>query len=255
MITPGELRREAREREQRGSPATPTATVVHSHFRCGDRLHEHGERVARRLRDSHHLGQLADGDVEAEPDDEALEHGPREEAGDEPHPREPADDVDHADHQRQRNGQGDVVRRARARGRDEGDRGGGQRRHRRAGTHIEVARAAQHAIADNRERHHVETVLDRHTRDPGVGQRLGHHERPDGQPGHRVGGQPLAVVATKPRGDQPHDRMTVPPAQSANLTRIGRRRDAPGAGPSRGRHEGVQVQITVARERPLGLEV
>jgi hypothetical protein len=120
-----ELRCEAREREQRdqtGDPdghggPLPLPDVV-------DRLREHLERVAGRLCDAHDLRHLADGDVEAEPDDEALEHGPREEAGDEPHPRQPAGDVDHADHQRERNGQRDVIGRARARRRHQGDRGG-----------------------------------------------------------------------------------------------------------------------------------
>src|SRR3954452_1818027 len=63
----------------------------------------------------------------------------------------------------------------------------------------EVARSAEQRVADDRQRHHVEAVLDRHTGDPGVGHRLRHHQRPDRQPGRRVGGQSSAVVATKPR--------------------------------------------------------
>ena len=228
MITPGSFGTKRASPNSATSPMTPTATVVHSQLPdVGDGVHEHRERVARRLLDADDLRQLADRDVQAEPDDEALKHRPREEAGDEAHPGETAGDVDHAYHERQRGSQRDVLRRARARRRDEGDRRSGQRRHRRAGTDEEVARAAQHQIADDRERHHVETVLDRHARDPGVGQRLRDHERPDGQPGHHVDGQPSSVVAAKPHGEQPHrpddrtagaerethpDRMTGSPA-------------------------------------------
>jgi hypothetical protein len=112
----GELRQESGEREQRDQPREPDGD--RGPFPApdvGDRVREHRERVARRLLDSHHLGQLADRDVEAEADDEALQHRAREEAGDEAHPGEAARDVDHANHERQRAGQGDVLARARAR--------------------------------------------------------------------------------------------------------------------------------------------
>ena len=100
MITPGSLGTKRASANSAIRPMTPTSDRRPLPAPdVADRLDEHRHRVARRLRDADHLRQLADRDVQAEPDDEAVEHRPREEAGDEAHPGESAGDVDHAHHQ------------------------------------------------------------------------------------------------------------------------------------------------------------
>ena len=87
IATPGELRRESSEREQREQSRDPDGDRRRLPAAdVGDRLREHRERVARRLLDSHDLRQLADRDVEAERHDEALEDWAGGEAADEAHP-------------------------------------------------------------------------------------------------------------------------------------------------------------------------
>jgi hypothetical protein len=108
-----------------------------------------------------------------------------------------------------------------------------------------MARAAQQRVADDRERHQVQTVLDGHARDPGVGQRLGDHEGPDRQPGDRVGGQPRAVVATKPCREQPHGQII--PTGSVNLRARFRATHLTATFPSAA-HDGETVEVAARGE-------
>ena len=171
------------------------------------------EEVAVGLLDAEQLRDLADDDREREPDDEALEHGLRDEAREEAEAAEPGEQCDHADDERERDRE--LHELVRSDGSERGDRRGRECRSRGHRPGHEVARAAEGGVEDQRRRCRVQAVDRRNAGDRGVGERLRHEHGPDRQPGDQVAAQPGALVAGCPREERqpPHpDNLTGPAA-------------------------------------------
>ena len=90
--------------------AKPTITVAPFQSSMLVRTSQNfSHRVPRGLGRADDLVELTDRDVEAETDDEAVEDGLGEEAGDEAHPKQSEDDVEDPDQDRERRRERDVV--------------------------------------------------------------------------------------------------------------------------------------------------
>ena len=67
------------------------------------------DRDALTLGDAEHPADLTARDLDPDPGQEPDQHGPRQEVGDEAEPDQAGDDQEHAGHQRQQPGEGDVL--------------------------------------------------------------------------------------------------------------------------------------------------
>ena len=167
--------------------------------------HELGQDVRTIGRRPGQLRQLAHDHVDRGPGQETGHDGLRQELGD------PAQAEGRHQQEQQPGDQGDrghelgraLAGQAGHDHRPAGDRGQGRARPGR-----DVARGAEQGVDDRPGRRRVQPVLDRHARDLGIAQVLGHDHRRDRDPGDHVSPQPRPIVPGQPR----HDREEPPRA-------------------------------------------
>ena len=156
--------------------------------------------LAMRL-DAQQLGDLLDGDEQRQAEDEAEQHGLREELRDAPELERAGRDRDEAGQDGQGRGQGHELGAAL-----DGDLADGRSGHdgdgRRDGHH-QLARATQRCVREQGRRGRVEGVFGRHPGQLGVGHALRDEDGADGQAGDDVEGQPARLVALQPGEDGP----------------------------------------------------
>ncbi len=154
------------------------------------------KEIARGALDAKEMGHLADNRDADETLDKPAHYRRRNKRG---HPAE----AQRAEQQKKgadqdREGGGERVEFRRPLGRDRTD---GQRRD-QAGRGIRAdhqqARGAEERIGDQRRDDRVEAHDRRHPDNPGIGHALRHHDRPDCDPGHRIGQEPAAPIARRP---------------------------------------------------------
>ena len=164
------------------------------------------EEVVALSFDAEELGDLADDDRQREADDEPLQHRLGDEVGEEAEPRQPGDEREESrgEGEQRREGGEILIRPA---GGQVGHRRRRQRGGRRHRPDDEMPAAAERRVEDQRGRGGVQADDRRDAGDRGVGQRLGHQHRPDGQPGDDVAAQPAPVVSAE-RGEHRQPRSS-----------------------------------------------
>ena len=178
---------------------TPADTATSAQCTCGrarTRVHQLGHGGLARGADPEHVRQLPGRDLDADPGQEADQHGAGQEVGQEGEPGQPGGQQHPGGQQRRQPGQLHVGRRARHR--HPGQRGGEDGRGGRVRGHDEMPGRAEDGEDRHREQHRVQPGDQRHPGDLGVAEDLGDAQGGQREAGERVGGQPGSLDRQHP---------------------------------------------------------